>query len=321
MPRVSVVTALYNHETFLVERARSVLNQSMRDFEWIIVDDCSSDDGYEKMAHLTRHDDRVRLMRNASNQGFTRTVQRGLDEASGQFIYLADSDDSCDLRFLEVMSGLMQDNPAVGFAHCRGLRMDARNGIWGGIPKQKGRYINAPDAFPELVMNYTIRQPTLLFRHDAIKAVGGFARLPLKGNSDWYLVLRVALIADVIFCPEPLGYHRTHGSNMSSSPTNGVENFMLLEDIFNHLPPPLRHFESLRRPAYRAAAAKLLAGIDTLRKAGRQREYQEALDIARRYVPDANPARDGRGAQIVRALAYRVAKLLTYRPVEGRAGR
>lgn len=315
MPRVSVATALYNHQPFLAERARSILDQSMGDFEWIIVDDCSTDDSYAEMRRLTGHDRRVSLTRNSENLGFTRTVQRCLDGAAGKYVYLADSDDSCDLRFLEVMSGLMEANPAVGFAHCRGLRMDERNGVWGGIPRRRERYLRAPEAFAELVLDYTIRQPTLLFRGDKIREVGGFARLPLKGTSDWYLVLRIALIADVIFCPLPLAYHRTHADNMSGKPAVGLENFMLLEDVFDHLPSSSRHLEGLRQPAYRAAAAQMRPSIERLRELGMAEDYRAALETMRKYVPafETLPQRKGRHA--VRSLAHAVVKLLTYRKV------
>ena len=286
----------------------------MADFEWIIVDDCSTDDSFGEIRQLTGHDRRVLLLRNSENLGFTLTVQRCLDNAAGKFVYLADSDDSCDLRFLEVMSGLLEANPNAGFAYCRGLRMDAKNGVWGGLPRQKPRYIKAPNAFPEQVLNFTIRQPTALFRADKIREIGGFARLPLKGTSDWYLVLRLALVADVIFHPEPLGYHRSHGDNMSGKPAVGLENFLLLQDVFDHLPDDLRHFESLRMPAYRAAAAQMRASVEQLHLLGREQEYREALDTMRHYVPDfeTHPG-NGHGYRLARMLAQALAKLLTYR--------
>ena len=321
MPRVSIITALYNHAPFLAERVRSILRQSMTDFEWIAIDDCSPDDSYAVMLGLTEHDARVKLRRNPANLGFTRTVQRGLDEASGDFVYIADSDDSCDLRFLAVMSRILDANPAAGFAYCRGLRMDVRNGIWGGFPKQKARYFKAPKAFPQLALGYHIRQPTLLYRRAAIERVGGFAHPRINANSDWYLALRLALHTDVVFHPQPLGYHRTHGSNMSGNPANGLENFILLEDVFAHLPDPLRHFQSLRQPAYRAAAIRMRASIELLRKRGPEREYREIAAAVQTYVPEFDALPESKVRRRALQFAHWLVKLLTYRPVEASSGR
>ncbi len=315
MPRVSVVTALYNHVPFLAERARSLLDQSMADFEWIIIDDRSPDDSYAVMRRLTAHDPRVKLARNPENIGFTATVQRAIDRASGDFIYIADSDDSCDLRFLETMAGVLSTHPQAGFAYCRGLRMDVRNGVWGGIPRQKARYYKAPEAFPRLALDYHIRQPTLLYRRAMIADVGGFAHPAIRANSDWYLALRLALRADVIFHPEPLAYHRTHGSNMSGDPANGVENFILLKDVFDNLPAGLRQYETLREPAYRAAARKMRPALENLCKRGSHDECRDIIARVRQYVPDFDLARGTSRRGWADAAARAIIKFLTYRPI------
>lgn len=315
MPRVSVVTALYNHGPFLAERARSLLDQSMVDFEWIIIDDCSPDESYAMMRRLTAHDPRVTLARNRENIGFTATVQRAIDRASGDFIYIADSDDSCDLRFLETMADVLSGHPQAGFAYCRGLRMDVRNGVWGGIPRQKARYYKAPDAFPGLALDYHIRQPTLLYRRAMIADVGGFAHPAIRANSDWYLALRLALAADVVFHPEPLAYHRTHASNMSGDPANGLENFILLKDVFDSLPAGLRQHETLREPAYRAAARKMQPALETLCKQGRRSECQGIIARVRQYVPEFDIASGTSRGRWADTVARMIIKFLTYRSI------
>lgn len=317
MPLVSVVTALYNHKPFLAERVRSILGQSLRDFEWIVVDDCSTDGSYDEIRRLTAGDSRVRVLRNERNLGFMRTSQLVLDEAHAPFIYRADSDDSCDLRFLEVMSGVLAANAAVGLAYCRSLRMDTRNGVWGGFPKRPGRYYSAPEAFPELALNYTIRAPSILFRRETFASVGGFDRRPpgmtTEWHADWHLSLRLALVADLVFHPKALAYHRTHGTNLSRDTQLMLNNFALLEDVFDHLPPQCGHFNSLRLSAYRNVATGIHSAIQSFPAQGLREEFQRATALIARYVPGYVPERRSRVRWLVDAAALALVKRLTYR--------
>jgi len=317
MPFVSIATGLYNHKPFIGERVRSILSQTLRDFEWIVVDDCSTDGSYEQVCSLTKSDHRVRVLRNSVNQGFMRTNQIALDQARGLYVYCADSDDSCDAQFLAVMTTVMETNPEVGFAYCRSLRMDTRNGVWGGFPRQSARYIKAPQAFPELALNYTIRAPSLLFRRAALERVGGFYRLPpgvtAEWHADWHLALRVALISDLVFHPEPLAYHRTHTTNLSRDFELMLRNFSLLEDVFNHLPESAHHFQPLRHDAYRHVAEQIYPALQNLKGSGRRNEFDYGMEMIRKYVPDFKPARRLPLRGLLNTAAMALIKIATYR--------
>ncbi len=317
MPLVSVVTALYNHKPFLAERVRSILGQSLRDFEWIVVDDCSTDGSYDEIRRLTAADGRVKTFRNPENVGCMRTNERAMDYAQGQYIYRVDSDDSCDSRFLEVMTSVLAAHPEAGFAYCRCLRMDERNGVWGGVPYKPGRYWRAPDAFPELALNYTIRAPSLLFRREKIIEAGGVNRMPpgmaSEWHVDWHLALRLALISDLVFHPQALAYHRTHRTNLSRDMRIGLNNLALLEDVFDHLPAHCRHFEALRTEAYQRAAQHLYAAATELRKRGHEREFLDATGFISRYVPGLAPEKPRRLRRLADAAALALVKRLTYR--------
>ena len=319
MPRVSIVTALYNHRPFLAERVRSILHQTFGDLEWIVVDDCSTDGSYEEITRLTERDARVKVLRNETNLGHMLTNQRGLDRAEGAYVYRVDSDDSCDRRFLEVMTGVLDANPASGFAYCRSLRMDVRNGTWGGFPRQSGRYIKAPEAFPEFVLDYPIRAPSLVFRRRQLEHVGGFDRRPpgMTGewHADWHLALRMALVTDLVFHPEPLAYHRTHASNLSRDMRLTLNNFPLLDDIFDHLPEACRRYDALRPEAYRRVARRIYADLRILREVGSDdAEFNRGMALIEKYVPGIEPP-PGRTLlrDAMRSAASAAIKLATYR--------
>ena len=99
MPKVSVVTALYNRSRYLRPRVESIRQQTFRDFEWIVIDDHSTDGTFEQFQRLTRSDRRILLLRNAANIGQGLTTKKAFDLARGEYIYLADADDVCHPLF------------------------------------------------------------------------------------------------------------------------------------------------------------------------------------------------------------------------------
>ncbi len=111
-PEISVVMAVFNHERFVVQAVESVLNQSITDFEFIIVDDGSSD-GTSTILD-TCHDPRIVRLRNESNIGLTRSLNRGLQAVRGSFIARQDADDISLPDRLERQVAFMHEHPDVG---------------------------------------------------------------------------------------------------------------------------------------------------------------------------------------------------------------
>ena len=111
MARVSVVMPLYNAENFLELSVQSVLSQTFKDFELILVDDCSTDG---TLAAAENFDDaRITILRNEKNlgtPGATRNV--GLDAAQGEYVYFMDDDDVLLERGLEILVDAAEKNSA-----------------------------------------------------------------------------------------------------------------------------------------------------------------------------------------------------------------
>ena len=90
-PLVSIVTPMYNIETFIEHTINSVLNQTYHNFELILVDDCSTDNTLEIVKGFS--DDRIQLLINVENQGAGRSRNKGLSAAKGDYIAYLDADD------------------------------------------------------------------------------------------------------------------------------------------------------------------------------------------------------------------------------------
>ena len=115
---VSVIVPNYNHARFLPQRLDSILAQTFRDFELIVLDDLSTDNSREVIGQYTaRHP--MRLLFNEENSGSPFIQwQRGADLATGKYLWIAESDDYADPRLLERLVAVMERAPNVGLAYC-----------------------------------------------------------------------------------------------------------------------------------------------------------------------------------------------------------
>ena len=126
-PLVSVIIPNYNHARYLEERMQSVLNQTYQNFELIILDDCSPDNGasksiiekYRSNPHISH------IVYNDVNSGSTfKQWYKGLELATGELVWIAESDDACDKNFLDVLvRGYVENNAVVPF--CRSCIYDS----------------------------------------------------------------------------------------------------------------------------------------------------------------------------------------------------
>jgi glycosyltransferase involved in cell wall biosynthesis len=93
-PKISIITPAYNAEQCVKRVTQAVLSQRNVDFEWIIVDDCSTDSTYAAFRAEVGEDPRIRLIRSSSNDGVAEARNLGLAHATGEFICFLDADDS-----------------------------------------------------------------------------------------------------------------------------------------------------------------------------------------------------------------------------------
>lgn len=108
MKLVSIITPCYNAKEFLQETYECLKAQSYSNWEWIVTDDCSTDDSYEKLKQLSKEDNRIKIFQNKQNSGAAITRNTSLVQASGQFIAFLDCDDLWKKTKLEKQIELME---------------------------------------------------------------------------------------------------------------------------------------------------------------------------------------------------------------------
>lgn len=109
--KVSVIMPVYNAERFLRDAINSVLLQSYKDFELILIDDCSTDSSYKILCEYERKDSRVRVYKNEVNKGVSFTRNFGVSKALYDYIALIDSDDMWDKEKLLKQVNLVREYP------------------------------------------------------------------------------------------------------------------------------------------------------------------------------------------------------------------
>ena len=133
MPKISVISGIYNCETSLPAAMDSILAQSVSDWEWILCDDASSDRTYEvARAYRDKYPDRFVLLRNETNRGLNYTLNRCLAQAKGEFIARMDGDDTCSPDRFEKELLAFEREPELAIVST-GMTYFDESGTWGNI--------------------------------------------------------------------------------------------------------------------------------------------------------------------------------------------
>lgn len=223
-PTVSVIIPNYNHARYLPERLDSVLNQTYRQLEVILMDDCSTDESRSILEEYARRDSRIRLVFNEQNSGSTfRQWNKGLGLATGEYVWIAESDDAAELTLVEQLLGQLETHPEAGLAYCQSCYIDA-DSKRAGVALLFEDGLGSADYYcpgPELVRRYmpitniVPNASAVLLRRSTVTAVGP-APEDMRLAGDWLYWIRFMLQTNVCYLAAPLNYFRSHGQNVRS---------------------------------------------------------------------------------------------------------
>ena len=260
-PKVSVIVPNYNHAPYLERRLRSVLDQTVRDIEVIFLDDASPDDSLAVFDRVAAGDARVRLVRNEQNSGSTfKQWNKGVGLAAGEYVWIAESDDAADPRFLEVMLDRLDRHPRAALAYCRSTEVDP-------VGAPTGRVLPAGEAFAadfvrpgrehaaeHLTFTNTVPNASgVVFRRAAYLAAGG-ADESFRLTGDWRCWIDLCLQGDVAYTAEPLNLWRWHPNSVRAglgrSAAGATETLRVARHMLDRVRPPARVREAVRMALY-----------------------------------------------------------------------
>jgi glycosyltransferase involved in cell wall biosynthesis len=284
VPAVSVVVATRNYGRFLAGALRSVLGQTWRDFELLIIDDGSTDDTAE-VVRLFLNDRRVRYHR-TDGLGQSRAKNLGIQLTRAPLVAFLDGDDEWLPTKLERQLPLF-DNPAVGVVYSGRKLIDAASH---DLPTPRSVLVRG-QIYDDLLVRNPVCFSSVVVRRAAFDAVGLFdPALPL--SIDYDLWLRVARHFEFDHVDAPLVRYRTGHANLSSRIT---ERLMAILSVLRR---------SLHRRRNRDLAdhrAQAEAWGSTCRTMGFALREEEPSAAARWYVRAAR--HDRRWAATVRSIA------------------
>jgi glycosyltransferase involved in cell wall biosynthesis/2-polyprenyl-3-methyl-5-hydroxy-6-metoxy-1,4-benzoquinol methylase len=209
-PRVSVVMSTYNNSPFLPLAMESIAQQTFKDFEWIVVDDGSTDDTAAVLARYT--DPRMRLIVHPARQGLTRSLNEAIALCRGTYVARMDGDDVALPERLEKQVQFLDAHPAVGLVGTAFMYIDGTNAVLGNEP------VFATDAEirPKLLVHNCFGHGTVMVRRDLLLSAGGYNET-FPYAQDYDLWLRIAEHAEVANLPDRLYCWRKSSSSVTSS--------------------------------------------------------------------------------------------------------
>lgn len=115
---ISVVMSVYNGQKYLAEAIESILNQTFADFEFIIIDDGSTDKSLEIIQSFSQKDNRIRIIQNEKNIGLTASLNKGISQASGEYVARMDADDISMPERLAKQVEILESDPSTVLVSC-----------------------------------------------------------------------------------------------------------------------------------------------------------------------------------------------------------
>jgi glycosyltransferase involved in cell wall biosynthesis len=222
MPKVSVIIPNYNHARFLEQRIDSVLNQTFQDFEIILLDDLSIDNSQEILAKYANHPKISHRIFNDINSNSTfKQWNKGIALATGEYIWIAESDDYATPRFLAELVPVLEQNLNVGLAYCQSYLVDETSKIL--LPnflactdcfdrqRWTANYLNHGKNECEHFLagkNTIPNASAVLIRKSVYLAAVDRDNEGFKVAGDWFTWSKILLAADVYFLAESLNYFR-----------------------------------------------------------------------------------------------------------------
>lgn len=207
-PKVSLIMSVYNGRKHVRKAIESVLDQTCADFEFIIIDDASTDGTSAVLDAFVAKDQRVKVIKNPVNIGLTKSLNKALEIAGGQYIARMDADDICLPERLEKQLAYMENHRDVGALGTNIKIIDDHDNIIKipNLPKNNFEtYLRRKNVFIH---------GSLMFRKQVLLDANGYDP-KMKLTQDYELLLRLSEKTRLFCLPDCLYLLRRHKTSLS----------------------------------------------------------------------------------------------------------
>ena len=223
-PKFSVIVPNYNYCRFLPERLKSILSQTFQDMEIILLDDCSTDGSQALLSAYKMHPKVTHIVFNQQNSGSPFAQwQKGIDLAEGEYIWIAESDDSCSYTLLSTLVDALDQHPTAAYAFSGALRIDEQGAP---LSEEFDYWHQHEDGSVHCFDSQTYLQRVLFWRCSVYNASGVLfrrsvaLRIPpvyaqLRYCADWLFWVEMTLQGNVVEVRQKLNRFRKHAASVT----------------------------------------------------------------------------------------------------------
>lgn len=229
-PLVSVIVPCYNHEQYVKECILSIVNQTYKNIQLIVIDDGSTDSSYYFLQQIKMSYDFI--LEHRSNHGLTKTLNYAISNyATGKYITLIASDDYWEKDKIEKQVSFMELNGHLALSCAKAKIVDDQGNVIGSLADD----VNMSSlTFESLLIKNIIPALTVIFKKQVFENVGGFDENLYY--DDWDFWLRIADKFKIGFLDEYVAFYRKHESNMSHNYLLMIENSITICNKWSNHP-------------------------------------------------------------------------------------
>ena len=241
---VSVIIPTYNRSRFLSKSVNSVLKQTYRNLEIIIIDDCSTDNTEFVVGQMS--DSRICYIKNNKNRGIAYSLNRGIQKASGAYIAILGDDDEWMNEKIEKQVALIKDLPPdYGIVYCGYAFYDNRGESYKSIvPRRKG------DVLKYMLSNSIMGGHTPLIRKEVFEK-SGLHNENLTSAVDWEIWIRIAQHYKFDFVDSCMAKYIIHGKQVSTDFEKKILNYRKILSIHFSLFKKYNKVNEMRKKLFR----------------------------------------------------------------------
>lgn len=241
-PAVSVIMPTYNRANLLKNSIHSVLSQTFKDFEVIIINNYSNDNTLEVINAF--NDNRIKIINYKNNGIIAKSRNQGLLHSSGKYIAFLDDDDLWFPEKLELQIKYLTSNPEIDIAYSNAMIID-EHGIRKGILNNPTR-AKSGKIFLELVNDSFVPMLTVLMRKKVFETIGLLNEdLSLRAAEDYEYWLRASLKFNFGYIDKPLALYRVHSGCATMAINRPFLWQRVLQRLFVNSDVPKKYFNNI----------------------------------------------------------------------------
>lgn len=248
MPKVSVIVPNYNHAPYLRQRIDSILNQTYQDFELILLDDCSTDNSFEVLESYRANPHVMHIVYNEHNSGSTFCQwDKGIELAKGEWIWIAESDDWADPKFLEIMLNAVSSYPNCGLVYCSSRLIDAAGNVTYSNDLSDSEQINVFDGLgfinQKLSLHNNIWNASMMMFRKSLYPNSEKRKFfeNMRYCWDWLCYVMLSEQSDVLRVDKVLNNFRQHDGNVSRRAEKEGLSWLEGLEVLRYMLPILSH--------------------------------------------------------------------------------